>query len=205
MKFPYQIAYDTAMMFCANLAPFVMRYAITGALRRIRSHLDNGGIVSEDWGLPKVEVLVIPKTRSDFVVERHTLFGDEGRHEVTDELLERIDILGYKVIKADPDVIKLWIPLPQSAGDLVMGCELHICREDNWGYMIAKTTGPAEMWERLAGMLPEEWSLRSDRVDAPRTDTTGKLVTEMGFFDFIGVEYVPPHERKFLGTEREPV
>lgn len=203
---PYPIADDTVRMFTANLFEYATRYLVVGAMRRIRSHLDAGGVVSKEWGVNRVEVLAIPGERFQFVLEKRTLFGEEGHSKRVDTLAERLEQLRYPVVFSDNKQIRLWIPFPESRGAGQIPCVLHLCSNaDNWGYLVAKHTGPQEFWTRMQkpdlNLIPKGFVFHEHALSKSGTGVVTE--SEMAFFDAIETPYLYPHERAFWGAIEE--
>lgn len=203
--YPFNQAVDAAEMFRSNTAYWSERTAITGSLRRIMSFADSGGSVSADWRIGRVEICAIPKVRTYDRIIAHTLFGDTTEPTTENMLDARIYELGYEFKHVSDARTDLWIPVP---GLLVwIPCTLYLTTEAEWAACVALTTGPQEFIDRLR---PEEQGgILRDTVSINGWTATEffkpvECANEGEFFEkVIGMEWVPPHLRIFIGTPEE--
>lgn len=166
------------------LAPACKRIEIAGSIRRLKPE-------------PKdVEIVFIPRTQ-DVQID---LFGGCETISLVDDVLNNLMDAG----KLRPDqATKRWGPkykrLIHVASQIVI--ELFAAEADNWGYILALRTGPADFNHMLVtprwqgGMLPPYLTLASGYVMRTENQEIIRVTSEMSFFDMLGIPCWPPEER----------
>lgn len=202
MSVRYQDAHDAMHLLFANLVLWSDRVSPTGAIRRIESHLQDGGTISEDWKIGGIEMVVVPRIKGEEKVLEYNMFGNKTERIVHNLFHERIAELGYPVSKETEDEVNLAVPIPGTDG--WVGCKIYTPDPDNWGTCLALTTGPQEFVSRLPVLKSDaitfrkwEMILNGDTIECP---------SEYDFFEYgLQRKVAPPHLRKWVGLKEEEV
>lgn len=207
-EFIPEIALESLYMFGANLHLAVSRFQPVGTMRRIQDYLDGGGTVSEDWAVKRVEVMVLPMYRLWEEEVSRDLFGAQYEKRSENLMLKRLDELGYPIIRKTDRVIDLYIP---TAGEWErLPCRVYIPRPDEWYVALVRMTGPAAFVRRFDpsphednGLLVDGYSLQGNYLY--RGTERVKVESEEQFFnEALGMDWVNPSERAFIGVDDDP-
>jgi len=198
----YQDAHDAMHLLFANLSLWSDMVSPTGAIRRIESHLQNGGTISDGWKIGGVELVVVPRIQGEEKVLEYNLFGNKTERIIHNLLHQRIATLGYPISKQTEDEINLAIPIPGS--DDWAGCKIYTPEPETFGTCLALTTGPQEFISRLPILKGDKigfrkWEMVSDGepIECP---------SEHEFFEYgLQRKVAPPHLRKWVGLKEEEV
>lgn len=222
-------AQDAATLFLANIGIAAEKSAIVGSLRRVMSYRDSGGVVSVDWTLPLVELLILPKHDTYKRLKSADLFG-EYYEEIPRNLFEErlptmfkpetrvvsggVDMFSkkpvyhyslheYPLVKRTETTIDLYIKNPNTYERVP--CRIHLVEKiSEWGVAMVVRTGPEEFVARLPDLLPPNCNLRRYTAEVGGRDEDYR--TEAEVFAMLGLsdpEDYAPHKRKFIGVEEE--
>lgn len=177
-------AREVASEVMAALAPVCMNIEVAGSIRRLKPE-------------PKdVEIVYSPCYQSVQI----DLFGGCEDVSLVDGVLNNLMDTG--ILRPD-QVTKRWGPkykrLIHVASRMVI--ELFAAEPDNWGYILALRTGPAEFNRMLVtprhmgGVRPVYLILDGGYVRHSESREIMRVPTEQVFFDLMRIPYWPPEKR----------
>jgi DNA polymerase/3'-5' exonuclease PolX len=180
---PCHMVAPMAQAILALIEPYCEKAVIAGALRRRRD------LIKE------IRVVVIPKT----MIVQHVLFADD-EHMILPGFKKALGAYVHK--KGDPDtdhqltyfVHDDRLPTANSCFPLI----IDIAQERNFGYKLAKATGPHDLIIKTQASLARKLIVLREKEQLFFNLQSGKripITSELQYFDLAGVKYRQPSDR----------